>query len=166
MLMAILIVYPLSIAAQGIDDIIKSLKNVECYESTVKYQVLMSLQADVSYTVKLNSMNAPGDSLAPCDYLINWSLATPDGESTGFSAYYDGNAYNFRGDRLLEYHYEWDSIPFRPRGRSAAALPGVQRSAQFTTLLPQFIAEELMTIVTSPEYVCSASAPGLFSISE
>jgi len=95
--MAILIVYPLSIAAQGIDDIIKSLKNVECYESTVKYQVLMSLQADVSYTVKLNSMNAPGDSLAPCDYLINWSLATPDGESTGFSAYYDGNAYNFRG---------------------------------------------------------------------
>ncbi len=83
--MAILIVHPLSIAAQGIDDIIKSLKNVECYESTVKYQVLMSLQADVSYTVKLNSMNAPGDSLAPCDYLINWSLATPDGESTGFS---------------------------------------------------------------------------------
>ena len=158
LLMAILIVYPLSIAAQGIDDIIKSLKNVECYESTVKYQVLMSLQADVSYTVKLNSMNAPGDSLAPCDYLINWSLATPDGESTGFSAYYDGNAYNFRGDRLMEYHYEWDSIPFRPRGRSAAALPGVQRSAQFTTLLPQFIAEELMTIVTSPEYTYSFHA--------
>ena len=65
LLMAILIVYPLSIAAQGIDDIIKSLKNVECYESTVKYQVLMSLQADVSYTVKLNSMNAPGDSPLP-----------------------------------------------------------------------------------------------------
>ena len=61
--MAILIVHPLSIAAQGIDDIIKSLKNVECYESTVKYQVLMSLQADVSYTVKLNSMNAPATRL-------------------------------------------------------------------------------------------------------
>ncbi len=60
---AILIIYPLGSAAQGIDEIIAALKSADCYEATVDYQVLMSLQDDVAYKIRLNSMQALRDSI-------------------------------------------------------------------------------------------------------
>ncbi len=152
MFLAILSVYPLGLQAQGIDDVISSLKSINHFDATVDYSVLMSLQDDVDYTLHLKSWNAPADTLAPCDYLIEWKVATPDGESTGFSAYYDGNVYNFRGDKLLEYHYDSNKSLFQARGMGAASLPGVQRRAQFSELLPQFIAEQLDEIKNNPDY--------------
>lgn len=152
MFLAILSVYPLGLQAQGIDDVISSLKSINHFDATVDYSVLMSLQDDVDYTLHLKSWNAPADTLAPCDYLIDWKVATPDGESTGFSAYYDGNVYNFRGDKLLEYHYDSNKSLFQARGMGAASLPGVQRRAQFSELLPQFIAEQLDEIKNNPDY--------------
>lgn len=152
MFLAILSVYPLGLQAQGIDDVITSLKAVNHFDAEADYSVLMSLQDDVDYTLRLRSWEAPTDTLAPCDYLIDWKVATPDGESSGFSAYYDGNVYNFRGDRLLEYHYDRDKNPFQSRGTGAASLPGVQRRAQFAELLPQFIAEQLDEIKSNPDY--------------
>lgn len=152
MFLAILSVYPLGLQAQGIDDVISSLKSINHFDATVDYSVLMSLQDDVDYTLHLKSWNAPADTLAPCDYLIDWKVATPDGESTGFSAYYDGNVYNFRGDKLLEYHYDSNKSLFQARGIGAASLPGVQRRAQFSELLPQFIAEQLDEIKNNPDY--------------
>lgn len=152
MFLAILSVYPLGLQAQGIDDVISSLKSINHFDATVDYSVLMSLQDDVDYTLHLKSWNAPADTLAPCDYLIDWKVATPDGESTGFSAYYDGNVYNFRGDKLLEYHYDSNNSLFQARGMGAASLPGVQRRAQFSELLPQFIAEQLDEIKNNPDY--------------
>lgn len=152
MFLAILSVYPLGLQAQGIDDVISSLKSINHFDATIDYSVLMSLQDDVDYTLHLKSWNAPADTLAPCDYLIDWKVATPDGESTGFSAYYDGNVYNFRGDKLLEYHYDSNKSLFQARGMGAASLPGVQRRAQFSELLPQFIAEQLDEIKNNPDY--------------
>ena len=152
MFLAILSVYPLGLQAQGIDDVISSLKSINHFDATVDYSVLMSLQDDVDYTLHLKSWNAPADTLAPCDYLIDWKVATPDGEITGFSAYYDGNVYNFRGDKLLEYHYDSNKSLFQARGIGAASLPGVQRRAQFSELLPQFIAEQLDEIKNNPDY--------------
>lgn len=152
MFLAILSVYPLGLQAQGIDDVISSLKSINHFDATVDYSVLMSLQDDVDYTLHLKSWNAPADTLAPCDYLIDWKVTTPDGESTGFSAYYDGNVYNFRGDKLLEYHYDSNKSLFQARGIGAASLPGVQRRAQFSELLPQFIAEQLDEIKNNPDY--------------
>lgn len=152
MFLAILSVYPLGLQAQGIGDVISSLKSINHFDATVDYSVLMSLQDDVDYTLHLKSWNAPADTLAPCDYLIDWKVATPDGESTGFSAYYDGNVYNFRGDKLLEYHYDSNKSLFQARGMGAASLPGVQRRAQFSELLPQFIAEQLDEIKNNPDY--------------
>lgn len=152
MFLAILSVYPLGLQAQGIDDVISSLKSINHFDATVDYSVLMSLQDDVDYTLHLKSWNAPADTLAPCDYLIDWKVATPNGESTGFSAYYDGNVYNFRGDKLLEYHYDSNKSLFQARGMGAASLPGVQRRAQFSELLPQFIAEQLDEIKNNPDY--------------
>lgn len=152
MFLAILSVYPLGLQAQGIDDVISSLKDTDRFDATVDYSVLMSLQDDVDYTIHLRSWEAPADTLAPCDYLIDWEVATPDGKASGFSAYYDGNVYNFRGDRLLEYHFDHDQNLFMPRGTGAASLPGVQRRAQFSELLPQFIAEQLIEIKDNPDY--------------
>ncbi len=147
-----LMLYPPASGARGIDDIITSLKSPAAYHTDVDYSVLMSLQDDVNYRIQLQSWATPGDTLAPCDYLIDWTLATPDGSSHGFSAYYDGHVYSFRGDRLLEYHYENDSIQFIPRGRGAASLPGIQRRAQFSELLPEFIASQLEEIRDNPDY--------------
>lgn len=152
MFLAILSVYPLGIQAQGIDDVISSLKATEHFNAKVDYSVLMSLQDDVDYTLHLQSWEAPGDTLAPCDYLIDWKVSVEDGESTGFSAYYDGHVYNFRGDRLLEYHFDRDPNLFMARGMGVASLPGVQRRSQFSELLPQFIAEQLTEIKSNPDY--------------
>lgn len=152
MFLAILSVYPLGLQAQGIDDVISSLKSISRYDATVDYSVLMSLQDDVDYNVRLQSWAAPADTLAPCDYLIDWTFKSEGGNSSGFSAYYDGNVYNFRGDRLLEYHYESDPGTFTTRGTGAATLPGVQMRSQFAELLPQFIARQLSEIKDNPDY--------------
>lgn len=50
MFLAILSVYPLGLQAQGIDDVITSLKAVNHFDAEVDYSVLMSLQDDVDYT--------------------------------------------------------------------------------------------------------------------
>lgn len=99
----------------------------------------MSLQDDVDYTLRLRSWEAPTDTLAPCDYLIDWKVATPDGESSGFSAYYDGNVYNFRGDRLLEYHYDRDKNPFQSRGTGAASYPEYSVAPNLPSCCPNLL---------------------------
>ncbi len=149
--LAIALIYPLSCNAQGISEIISGLKSINCYTAELNYHILMSLQPDVDYTIKLEAQAAPSnDALAPCDYIIDWAMMTPSGEQNGFSAYYDGNVYDFHGERLLEYHYDWDSIPFFPSAPKGA-LPGIQKRVQFCSLLPQFLAEQLEEINGNPD---------------
>ena len=75
------------------------------YSGQCSYEVLLaSLSEPVTYEVKLQSTPAPADTLSPCDYLIEWSLPTPSGEVSGFSAYFDGSHFRFRDKRLQEYH--------------------------------------------------------------
>lgn len=140
---------PLGLAAQGIADIARSLRNLPCYEAEATFSVtLPQTDTDVAYTLRLSSMAVPADTLAPAAYLIDWSLPTPTGVSEGFTAYFDGNLYRYRDSRLQEYHTEWDSIPFR----LTAPGGGVQRSAQFTALLPQFIGAEIEAMSADPRY--------------
>ncbi len=148
--LAIALTYPLSQQAQGISEIIEQLKNSQCYTADVNYHILMSLQPDVDYHIKLESMISPADTLAPCNYVIDWTMSTPSGEQHGFSAYHDGNLYDFHGERLLEYHYDWDSIPFFPSAPKGT-LPGIQKRVQFCSLLPQFLAEQLEEISSDPD---------------
>ncbi len=146
--LAIALIYPLSPKAQGISEIIGHLKDTHCYTADVNYHIMMSLQPDVDYHITLEAITASTDSLSPCDYIIDWSMNTPSGEQTGFSAYHNRNVYDFHGERLLEYHYDWDSIPFLQTNK---ALPGIQRRMQFCSLLPQFIAEQLDDIISHPD---------------
>lgn len=149
-LLAIALIYPLASNAQGINDVIAALRNPKCYKSHVNYQILMSLQPDVDYQINLESMEAPGDKLSPCSYVIDWTMMTPSGEQHGFSAYHSGNVYDFHGERLLEYHYDWDSIPFLPSSPTRV-LPGIQKRVQFCSLLPQFLADQIEEIAANPQ---------------
>ncbi|MCM1482856.1 MAG: hypothetical protein NC043_00840 [Muribaculaceae bacterium] len=136
-----------------LSDIVNALSVQADYAGGAEFIVSMpQLAEDVKYNVSLHQQAAEGDALAPCRYLIEWELTGRDEPVTGFSAYYDGHHYRFSGQKLQEYHMEWDSIPFRPsilRGMQGA---GVQRTAQFTDLLPAFIAEKLGHMATDSLY--------------
>lgn len=140
---------PLGLSAQGIADIVAALQKTGCYQSEARFSVsLPQSDKDVVYSIRLGSAPAPDDRLAPCSYLTDWTLDTPSGAVSGFSAYFDGHHYRFRNERLQEYHTEWDSIPFMKRGNS----DGVQATAQFTDLYPAFIARELVAMESDPRY--------------
>lgn len=132
-----------------------------CWQSDARYEVLLPGAADpVEYRLKLLCEDALGDTLAPCDYLIEWSFTTPDGAapSEGFSAYFDGNYFRFRGGKMMEYHHADDPKPFAPRGTAAG---GVQMTDQFAPLLPRFLARRLRRMAADTAYVCTvASYPG------
>ncbi len=143
---------PLGVTAQGVAEVVAALRNVACYQAKVDYQVLMSLQNDVQYTVSLRSQAAPTDTLAPCSYLISWSIGEEADSVTGFCAYAGGDMYQFRGQRLQEHHVAQNPRVFMASGSAASPLPGVQMRGQFTNLLPQFIANEIEQATADSRY--------------
>lgn len=137
---------PLCADAQGLDTILSRLDAVRDYGSAVTYAVtLPQAEDDVIYSLELRSATTDADRLSPADYLIDWSVTTPSGPMTGFSAYFDGHHYRLRGGKLQEYHCEWDSVPMLGEN-------GVQRRAQFVALLPQYVAEELRRMASDTEH--------------
>lgn len=144
--------------AESPADIAAGLSGATTYNASATYEVLLPQSEDpVVYTIDLYAA-APlsADTLSPCNYLIDWSLNTPSGPSTGFSAYFGGHHYRQRDKRLQEYHYTDNPGPFAPQGSVSA---GVQQQAQFASLLPAFIARELVEMSTSPHYSCTVE-PG------
>lgn len=102
------------------------------HDASAVYSVLLpSAENAITYDINLQS-EAVADSLAPCSYLISWEVATPSGKSTGFTSYCAGDHFRYSDERLQEYHFDNDSVPFLS-GRG-----GVQRNARFTNLLPAF----------------------------
>lgn len=126
-------------------DIASRLDSLGSYSAHVTYSVLLpSAPDDIVYDIDLNCAPSQAATDSLCNYLIDWTLPTPGGESTGFTAYFDGNLYRYRDQRLQEYHYEWDSIPFQAGG-------GVHRMAQFVDLLPQSIASAMRLYGSQPD---------------
>ena len=147
--MVLATICPLGSSAQGIADIVSALKGAACYQAEATFSVsLPQTDTDVAYTLQLTSMATPADSLSPCSYLIDWSLPTPSGVSEGFTAYFSGNLYRYRDHRLQEYHTGWDPNPF------ATSQPGggIQQSAQFASLLPQFMGAEIERMQADQRY--------------
>ncbi|MDE6417963.1 MAG: hypothetical protein K2K49_01995, partial [Duncaniella sp.] len=129
----------------SLPSIIQTLGSAAPYAADVKFSVSMpQTDTDVVYDIRLASLSTPADTLAPCDYLIDWTL----GDTSGFTSYFGGNLYRFRDSRLAEYHTSWDAAPFE----ASRAGGGVQRAAQFAGLLPQFIAGELAAMQDDPRY--------------
>lgn len=113
------------------------------YAATARYSVLLPQAEDpVEYIIEMQSTVVPADTLAPCRYLLSWKRGSADSDAMeGFSAYMDGAHYRYRDNRLQEYHMQWDSIPFIIKGG------GVQGSAQFVDVLPQFMGRDLGNLV-------------------
>lgn len=159
LLMVLAALCPLGLSAQGIADVVASLEKSGCYEANASFNVsLPQSDNDVVYNVSLSSAPSPSDPLSPCSYLTEWTMDTPSGVVKGFSAYYDGHHYRYRNERLQEYHTEWDSIPFMPRGNSE----GVQASAQFTDLYPSYIARELSRMNSDGRYTITVKPDAIF----
>ena len=130
-----------------VEALIGHLERMSPFSAEVEYDVTLPMaDDDVIYTVELASDTVHSDPLSRMDYLIRWSLEREGGAATGFSAYFDGHHYRYRNNRLQEYHYEWDSIPFN------TAAGGVQSNAQFVELLPQSIASELRRMIVSDDF--------------
>lgn len=130
----------------------RALADMGDYSGDCRYEVLLpTSRRPVVYEIGLFSRAAAGDTLAPADYVIDWAVAKDGNSSRGFSAYADGNHYRFRGDRLQEYHYTDDPVPFAPRGTVDG---GVQNNAQFTDLLPQYIGRKLIDMAADSSYRC------------
>lgn len=154
--------------SKSVASIISRLDTIGHYTSNATFTVSMpQLSDDVVYDLTLlQSPPESGTDPLGCDsYLIDWSLHSESGNpSTGFSAYFNGNHYRYSGERLQEYHMEWDSIPFRP-DLIGSRSQGVHRTPQFYALLPQAIAAELRkmqsdsacTITFHPDTLVSGS---------
>ena len=154
-ILAVAAVVPMTAANPDFTDVINRLASAKDYHSKASVNVQLPQGTEVTYDLNLWSTQSAGDkNLAPCDYLIEWTLPTPSGEATGFTAYTDGNLFRKIDTRLQEYHFEWDSIPFLINN----TLNGVQRNSQFTNILPQFIAEELTQIRDSENWTYKFTA--------
>lgn len=117
------------------------MNSTKCYKANADYQLLLPNFSDpVNYAITLQS-DASADSLAPCNYIIDWTLDTPVSHSEGFSAYFDGTHFRYRDRKMQEYHLKEDRSVFGPLGDRRK---GVQYQAQFTDLLPAFIAEHFL----------------------
>ena len=130
---------PMNAEYRELKSYIDNMCNMHDYAGRANYSVLLPQAEDpVEYLIDMQSTATADDNLSPCRYLISWKRNAADAEDIdGFTAYFDGSHYRYRDNRLQEYHMQWDSIPFQIRGG------GVQGSAQFVDVLPQFSGREL-----------------------
>lgn len=127
------------------------LDSLHGFESEARFTVSMpQLAEDVVYELRLTEQPAPADPLGCNAYLIDWRMPAHE-DAHGFSAYYDGNHFRYAGERLQEYHLNQDSIPFLPLAVGSRG-PGVHRSVQFYSFLPQAIAAEMRKMASDTSY--------------
>ena len=138
-------------AVPTLNEIAARLASYGCISGTVKYEVSLPSSPD-PVTYDINLQQAPGDSLAPASYLIEWSFVSSKGNK-GFASYGDGNHFRYRDLKLQEYHFEADSVPFRI-GK------GIQNQAQFVDLLPAYLAAQLREMASDTTYICRLSQSG------
>lgn len=136
-----------------IGNIIARLDTISSYNGQAAFTVSMpQLSEDIVYDVGLTQLSTPSDRLGCQSYIIDWTMKnTPGNATSGFSAYFNGNHYRYSGERIQEYHMEWDSIPFRPEVIGSRS-EGVHRSVQFFNMLPQAISSELTRMKSDSAY--------------
>lgn len=102
---------------------------------------------DIKYSAKIWSIYDPNDTLATSQYLIEYTHQSDSLPS--FNAYFKGNYYKFENERLQEYHWMWDSIPFKKIDNSV----GIYNSGLFAPFMPANIMASINNImVTTGNY--------------
>lgn len=123
-----------------------ALTTTEVTQFKAKYSIMPPNAANpVEYEINFEYTSVPNDTLAGCNYLIDWTTGISGGHLHGFSAYFDGNHFRHHDTKLQEYHFSDDPVPFQV-GK------GVQRSAIFSDLLPVLIAEEMTALSQDTAY--------------
>lgn len=131
-------------ATAQLDALIGRLEGLSPFSARVDYEVSLAMtDEDVVYDLDIASTSAPADTRFGADYLIDWTLHRNGEDHRGFTAYFDGHCYRYRDNRLQEYHFSWDSIPF------VSADGGVQANGQFVDLLPRSLARQLRAMTTA-----------------
>lgn len=150
--------------AQEAAEIAAKLTGLPDYLSNAHFEVLLPQSADpVEYDVVLQSHATPADTLSPCSYMITWQTLTSAKPTEGFSAYYDGNHYRYRNHRLQEYHAQASTDAFMPTGTTYRSKNGVQATAQFADLLPQFLGQRIQEMTEDPSYIFEIHTDTLIS---
>lgn len=82
------------------------------FSADVDYEVWYPGSEDpVEYSVSLLQQPSATDTIFPANFLIISELRTRQVCDTSFSAWFDGNFFRFKADRMTEYHLS-DSVPF------------------------------------------------------
>lgn len=132
-----------------LDNIRQRLADTPTASGQVLYKVYIPSQADpIIHRVNIASIAVPGDTLSPVNYLLDWTLTTPSGDSHAFTAYFDGNLYRYSNNRLKEYHMPDDAPSFGNWDH-----PGIQYTTQFAELVPTMLARKLATLQADSSYV-------------
>lgn len=140
--------------AQQAAEIADKLMEMPEYMAAARFEVLLPQASEpVEYDVILQSEATPSDTLSPCKYVIIWSTISAAEPTEGFSAYYDGNHYRYRNHRLQEYHAASSIDAFMPTGHEIRSKSGVQSTAQFADMLPQFIGQRLSEMSADSSYI-------------
>lgn len=147
-------------ANSNLDQLVAGLEGIKSYKSKATFEVLIPQSSEpIVYELSLTANDNVNDNLSPCDYIVEWTINGGKSDSSGFSAYHNGNHYRYRDNKLLEYHMEWDSIPFR----SDNIGQGVQNQALFVKYLPANLAEHIKRISNDTTYYIST---GLINVSK
>ena len=137
----------ITVHAISLNDITEKLRSADCLKASANYEVVLPSSSEpVTYSIQLLVNENGDDKYSDCDYLIDWELQRGKTSSKGFSAYSNGNHFRYRDSRLQEYHTQSDTVPFTTEGG------GVARNAQFTELLPQYLARRIETITNDTSF--------------
>ena len=143
----------------GVVALSEALAQQQAYSACIDVTLTLPMAAndEVQYSVTAVSEPTPNDSLLGVAYLIDWTLPTPSGNSTGFTAYFNGNFYRFRegGGRIQELHA--DREPF-----SFTSETPVQTSAQFFESLPVALANEILQMASDSTFSVTFTADTLY----
>lgn len=132
----------------GVETLSESLRKMDDFRSGVKVEVSLPMAAndEIEYNVNALSSPASGDSLSTINYLIEWSLPTPNGVSKGFSSYFNGDFYRYReGSALQEYHADDNVQPFISQSP-------VHKTTQFIDVFPVNLGAEIHAMAKDTTY--------------
>ena len=122
----------LSAETSPLSDIASRLDSTGGFSADITYSVSLPMaEDDIVYTLRVSSAPEPGDPLLGENYIID------------------------RDHRLMEHHYQWDSIPFlTPDG-------GIQRNGQFLDLLPRSLARQLRSMARDTTFTVTVTPGGV-----
>lgn len=115
------------------------------YDCELSYTVSLPMKDDdIKYSAKIWSIEMPNDTLAGCNYLIEYKHQMDTMSS--FTSYFDRNYYKFENEKLQEYHWDWDSIPFKGTGK----IMGIQKTGLFAPFMPTEIMHKMSVLEKDP----------------